>query len=102
MGKYYYGTYPDYDYQRNNRRTWSGTSAYRMEGRFRSDEEQQLLRELIDYRRNGCDIYLDGRLCRPERIVDECLREHRQYMRDFLEDDDSIIRGINFIRIRGT
>ena len=100
MGRNDYGAYAWREQRTNRRRVNALMPDYRTEPVFRTDEEQDLLRELTAYRRYGCDIYINGHLCGPERVVDECLREHRVYMRDFLDDDDENIRGINFIRIR--
>ncbi|MCD7884635.1 MAG: hypothetical protein LUI87_13150 [Lachnospiraceae bacterium] len=59
-----------------------------------------LKRELRNYERAGTHLYLEGQLSHAEKIVSACmLAEGAGYMRDFIEDDQEKIRGINFVRI---
>ena len=64
--------------------------------------EQALLQELVQYRKNGCIICLNGRPCRPERIVAACLREDCSYMRDFVSDEKQQVEKLDFIKIKET
>lgn len=63
-------------------------------------QQQALLQELEQYRKNGCIICLNGRPCRPERIVAACLREDCSYMRDFVSDEKQQVKKIDFIKIK--
>ena len=65
----------------------------------RIQTEQALIRELEEYRKNGCIICLNGRPSAPERVISACLREESSYMRDFVSDDQSRIRKVDFIEI---
>ena len=65
-----------------------------------SEEENALVEELRAYRKDGCELLLEGRPARPERVASNVLRERHDYMRDFVSDEDQRIRKINFIRIR--
>ena len=61
--------------------------------------KQALIRELEEYRKNGCIICLNGRPCAPERVISACSREESSYMRDFVSDDQKRIRKVDFIDI---
>lgn len=70
--------------------------------RWISLAEKELYDELDAYQRNGCRISLNGRESYPARIVNACFREHNDYMRDFVGDEDQVITQIDFTRLRRT
>lgn len=78
----------------------SGYKMIRRREKIRSQEEEDLLKELEQYRDSGCQICLNGKPCRPERVAAACVREDCSYMRDFVSDDQERIRKINFIKIK--
>ena len=66
----------------------------------RSQESSALMKELREYEREGLHLYLDGRLCRADEIVDACaFAEDSDYMRDIISDEKDHITEIRFIRI---
>jgi|GEM_PF-2240075 len=68
---------------------------------FFRNEAQEMYDMLSDYSESGCELRLEGREAGPEKIVTTCLREHANYMMDFIEDGEKpkrIIR-IDFNRI---
>ena len=79
---------------------WRTGKMMKRRERVRSPEEESLLQELEQYRNNGCQICLNGRPARPERVAAVCVREDCSYMRDLVSDDQERIRKINFIKIR--
>lgn len=64
-----------------------------------TEKEKALFRELVQYEKNGCQIFLNGRPSGPSKIVSACLRERGTYMRDFVSDEKERIKRINFIRV---
>ena len=66
----------------------------------RTPAEVSLLQELNAYRRQGCQICLNGKPVSPEKVVYTCVREKNQYMRDIISDGSQTIQKINFIRVR--
>ncbi|MCD7957215.1 MAG: hypothetical protein LUG93_15995 [Lachnospiraceae bacterium] len=59
-----------------------------------------LKRELRNYERAGTHLYLEGKPSHAEKIVSACmLAKGSGYMRDFIGDDQEMIKGINFVRI---
>ena len=58
---------------------------------------QPLIRELEIYRREGIDLYLDGKPSSPKRIARACtIAEGGGYMRDYTEDEKGHIAKVNF------
>lgn len=64
-----------------------------------TEKEKALFRELEEYEKSGCQMFLNGRPSGPSKIVSACMRERGSYMRDFVGDEEERIKGINFIRI---
>ena len=62
--------------------------------------EIALLQELNAYRKQGCQICLNGKPMSPEKVAYTCVREKHQYMRDIISDGNQTIQKINFIRVR--
>ena len=67
---------------------------------YKSPAELSLLQELNAYRRQGCQIFLNGRPSSPEKVAYTCVRERYPYMRDIISDGSETIQTINFIRVR--
>ena len=67
-----------------------------------SPDWQSVVDELEEYEKKGCKLYLSGELSRPREIAAACVREENGLMWDFITDDASKIRSIDFIRIKGT
>ena len=64
----------------------------------RTPAEQQLYDELCAYEQNGCALLLDGQLSTPGKVVHACFREHCSFMRDIVEDENSVIRVKDYSR----
>ena len=65
-----------------------------------SQAEKELFDELNAYQENGCRICLDGKDSYPSKVVSACFREHSEYMRDIVGDEDEKISKIDFIRLK--
>lgn len=63
--------------------------------------KRQLHRELEAYAKAGMKLWLNGEPSTPTDIVHQCaVCEEREYMRDFVSDDDKKIIGIGFDHIK--
>ena len=59
-----------------------------------------LQRELRGYEREGTQLFLNGRPCMTEDIVNACMfAEEQSYMRDFISDEKEKIQRINFVKV---
>ena len=69
----------------------------------RDSDEDPFVEELKQYSKEGVRLYLQGRPSNPFRIAKACrnVSESRMtYMRDYFPDEEGVIRGINFNKIR--
>ncbi len=72
-----------------------------MKAKDNAIKKSPLFRELKQYEEAGFSLLLEGEPSGPEEIARACLLEEDcGYMRDFISDEESRIKGISFTRIQ--
>lgn len=69
--------------------------------KLQKKEFSALRAELESYKKQGVELWLDGRLCTPRTITRaHMIAEEGSYMRDYVQNEDGKISSIHFHVVR--
>lgn len=65
------------------------------------DEREQLLIELDSIEKQGVGIWLEGAKSTPLQVLEAYMvRENAHYMRDYVSDEEGVLRELRFDKIK--
>ena len=68
---------------------------------YNSPDKQRLLIELENIQNRGITIFLDGRPSSPLSVTNAvCVNEKREFMRDYVTDEEGVWTELRFDRIK--
>lgn len=78
-----------------------GTQVFLLMKKVQKKETSALRTELENYRKQGVELWLDGRPSTPRTITRaHMIAEEGSYMRDYIQSEDGKVSGIHFNLVR--